>query len=166
MSLLYALDPGNKSTGWCMYRSWDKCIADKGDAPNEDILADLGKMGAEVIVVIESMTSYSKRVGRDVFDTLVWIGRMQQRAIDAGLKVELVTRKHAKGHVVGTIISGDGAIKAALIKAYGGKKIAIGTEESPGPLFGATSHQLAAIAVAKTYAETRMDTSPHGHTNT
>lgn len=165
MSLLFALDPGDKSTGWVVYDTIARRIDMRGDDKNEDMLVSIGKISG-VTVVIETMTPHGKRVGQQVFDAIFWGARFYERALACGLPTHTVTRAKAKGHCLRMIGGNDSDIKTALVKAYGGKKIAVGTVKAPGPLFGATSHQLAALAVARTYAETQMDTPPHGHTNT
>jgi hypothetical protein len=95
------------------------------------------------------VASYGMPVGREVFETCVWIGRFQQswRYPEA---VKLVYRRDVKLHLCGNSRAKDANIRQALIDKLG----PVGTKSAPGPLYGVKSHAWAAVAVAVTAYET------------
>ena len=92
-------------------------------------------------------------VGKDVFETCLWIGRFIQCA--GADRVRLVYRKDVKLHICNHPRAKDANIRAAIIDRYGGKAEAVGTKKSPGPLYAVKSHAWAALAVAITATETQ-----------
>nr|WP_307731851.1 hypothetical protein [Massilia sp. H27-R4] len=106
-------------------------------------------------LALEMIASYGMAVGREVFETCVWIGRFKQ-AWHAPDQVELVYRKDVKLHLCGTPRAKDANVRAAIIDKFGpGKETAIGKKASPGPLYGVVSHAWAALAVAITASESQ-----------
>jgi hypothetical protein len=107
------------------------------------------------VLAIEMFTSYGGRVGREVFETLVWIGRFQQSWRDPEA-VRLIYRKAVVAHLLPPpkkqykFATTDANIRQALIDKLG----PVGTKASPGPLYGVRSHAWAAVAVAVTVFDT------------
>ena len=147
---MIAVDPGTTHSGLVIY------------SPDGSVMASLVLENAEVIgelnahphlpVAIEMIASYGMAVGKEVFETCVWIGRFVQVAgVD---RVRLVYRKDVKMHLCGSPRAKDANIRQALIDRYGGKALAIGTKKQPGALYHVKSHAWAALAVAVTASET------------
>jgi hypothetical protein len=67
--MILALDPGTTQTGWVVYDG-DQVVG-SGVEPNAAMLE-------QVRCAIEMIASYGMAVGREVFETCVWIGRFQQ----------------------------------------------------------------------------------------
>jgi hypothetical protein len=103
-------------------------------------------------VAIEMIASYGMAVGKEVFETCVWIGRFVQVA--GPECVRLVYRKDVKLHLCGSPRAKDPNVRQALIDRWGGKAEAIGNVKKPGPLYAVKSHAWPALAVAVTAAET------------
>jgi hypothetical protein len=103
---------------------------------------------------IEMIASYGLPVGAEVFETCLWIGRLQERMLLGYLDAKLIYRKDVKLHLCGTPRAKDANIRQALIDRYGGKTKAIGNKKTPGPLYGIKSHGWAALALAVTYYDT------------
>ena len=99
----------------------------------------------DIALAIEMIASYGMAVGREVFETCVWIGRFKQAYPDPDA-VKLVYRKDVKLHLCGSARAKDANIRQALIDKLG----PVGTKKAPGPLYGVTSHAWAAVAVAVT----------------
>jgi hypothetical protein len=99
-------------------------------------------------VACEWIESYGMAVGQEVFRTVAGIGWL---AGTIGTEVRLVPRKSVKMHLCNSLRAKDGNIRQALIDRFGPQ----GTKKAPGPLFGVTSHYLAALAVAVYAAETK-----------
>jgi len=98
-------------------------------------------------LAIEMIASYGMAVGREVFETCVWIGRFQQvwRSPES---VRLVYRRDVKLHLCGNPRAKDPNIRQALIDLLG----PAGTKKQPGPTYGVKSHAWAALGVAVTVA--------------
>ncbi len=113
-------------------------------------------------VAIEMIASYGMPVGKEVFETCLWIGRFAE-AWESNVNdwppavVSLVYRREVKLHLCGSMKAKDGNVRQALIDRYGGKERAIGKKANPGPLFGVTADVWSALAIAVTYAETRKE---------
>jgi len=108
------------------------------------------------VFAIEWFESMGMNVGREVFETVCWIGRFQQ-IIGSG-EVRRITRREVKLHLCGTMRAKDPNIRQALLDLYsdwptlgGGKNPAIGISAKPGPLYGVSGHMWSALAVAVTY---------------
>lgn len=149
---ILALDPGTDVTGWALLDHG--VVIGSGVMPNHDVLASLslyinshGWMCAEVLA-IEMIASYGMPVGREVFETCVWIGRF----IEAwGDRCRLIYRKDVKMHLCGSPRAKDANIRQALLDKLGPQ----GNKANPGPTYGVKSHAWAALAVAVTAAETK-----------
>jgi hypothetical protein len=151
-----AIDPGNEESAWVVYEH-DRPVAFAKE--RNDVL--LGKLRhradgyahypIDVRLAIEMIASYGMPVGREVFETCVWIGRF----VEAWQRpVTLVYRKDVKLHLCGQPRAKDGNIRQALIDRWGGKDKAIGRKAAPGPLYGISADVWSALAIAVTYADT------------
>lgn len=121
-------------------------------------LVEAGKTG--VTLVIEMIASYGMPVGKDVFETCVWIGRfIQAWNHDWDGHYERMYRREVKMHLCGNPRAKDSNIRQAIIDLYprtgGGKTPQIGTKKQPGPLYGFKSDKWAALGVALTYQATK-----------
>ena len=108
------------------------------------------------LLAIEMIASYGMAVGKEVFDTCLWIGRYMEAWESRGGTVRLVYRREVKLFHCETVKANDSNIRAALIDRYGpGKEKAIGTKKSPGALYSIKGDEWAALAVALTVIGTR-----------
>lgn len=109
-------------------------------------------------LAVEMVASYGMAVGKEVFETVYWIGRFCQAwSAHHGMgTVARIYRKDVKMHLCHSMRATDANIRAALIDRFGpGKEKAVGTKYAPGPLYGIKKDLWAALAVAVTYADTR-----------
>jgi hypothetical protein len=145
-----AIDPGTDQSGWCAMNG-DRVVS-SGVFDNAMMLRGVQELEYDQLA-IEMIASYGMAVGREVFETCVWIGRFMQASRDPDA-VRLVYRRDVKLHLCGTAKAKDPNIRQALLDMFprtgGGKTPQIGTKSQPGPLFGVTSHAWAALAVAVT----------------
>ena len=158
---ILALDPGPVQTGWVQYDGTR--VIDSGVAANATVLRCLDQGGIMrwpnpsfplgTTLAIEMIASYGMPVGREVFETCVWIGRFQQTWHDPEA-VRLVYRKDVKLHLCGSPRAKDGNVRQALIDLFpasgGGATPQIGTKKQPGPLYGVSTHAWPALGVAIT----------------
>lgn len=148
MSAILALDPGTNQTGWAVLEGG--IVMQSGVDENNHVIAMLRRwrVAHGDVLAIEMIASYGMAVGKEVFETCVWIGRFMQ-AWSNPAEVKLVFRKDVKMHLCGTPRAKDGNIRQALIDKLG----APGTKKAPGGTYGVKSHAWAALAVAVTVAE-------------
>lgn len=152
---LLAIDPGNTESAWVAYDTKKSRLIKWAKVPNDELLSCLArwKRGDAEALAIEMIASYGMPVGREVFDTCVWVGRFAQQW---GGDFRLVYRREVKMHLTGTNSSKDANVRQALIDKFGpGKDVAIGKKATPGPLYGLSGDGWAALGVAVTAAETK-----------
>ena len=144
-----AIDPGSeKSAVVC----WDgENIGTHFDIPNEQVLewlSDRYHDRAAWNLVIEKLQSYGKPVGEEVFETAFWSGRFAQAYYGGAAGwVHRLPRMDVKINLCGSSRANDSMIRAALIRRLG----APGDKIHPGPTFGITGDQWAALGVAVTW---------------
>lgn len=150
VTTILALDPGPTETGYVVLQHGRPISS--GVLANEQMRQFVVSSSAFVAhLAVEMIASYGMPVGREVFETCVWIGRFQQSWRDpAG--VRLVYRKDVKLHLCGTPRAKDSNVWQALVDRFGGEA-AVGCKASPGPLYGIRSHARSALAVAVTAAD-------------
>lgn len=135
-----AIDPGTTQTAWVL---WDgESIIAHGITPNEDFIKYCRQRGPYSKAAIEMVASYGMAVGREVFETVYWIGRFVEAL--RHVPTRRVERKEIKMHLCGTVRAKDANIRQALIDKVGGP----GTKKKPGTTYGISSHKWAALAVA------------------
>lgn len=143
---IVSIDPGTTESGWCQFR--DGRIHDSGVMDNHDLVRRLQGMGTWAdTLAIEMVASYGMAVGREVFETCVWVGRFQQ-AWHIPESARLVYRRDVKLHLCGSAKAKDANIRQALLDLLGPQ----GTKKAPGPTYGVKSHAWAALALAVTVA--------------
>lgn len=148
---ILAVDPGTKQSGWCLLDGSTPLAF--GVLENEKMIEEIRATYDADILAVEMIASYGMAVGREVFETCVWIGRFVEAWRDPEA-VHLVYRKDVKTHLCGTTKAKDANVRQALIDLYpatgGGSTPQIGTKAKPGPLYGISSHVWPALAVGFT----------------
>ncbi len=139
--MILGIDPGTEQTALV---KWDGCrVTSRHLVPNAEAIELIGSTNAQEIIV-EMVASYGMPVGKDVFETVLWIGRFIERAIATGKQVRTVYRKDIKLHLCQSLRAKDGNIRQALIDRFG----APGTKRAPGITYGISKDLWAALAVA------------------
>jgi hypothetical protein len=161
--IVLAIDPGNIDTAYCVYDTDDEKILEAGKVPNGEML-NICLMGEQVAskMVIEMIACYGMTVGKSVFDTCVWIGRFIQawEGPECDQPWETMFRREVKMHLCNTNRAKDKNVNRVLLDRFGDwthGKTGKGTKENPGPLYGFNNDMFAALGVAVTYAETRLN---------
>ena len=160
--LFLAIDPGPEQSAFVLYdpeararvRMFAKLrnreLLEKLPQHRIAMAKELGGFGSPVLAV-EMIASYGMAVGREVFETCVWIGRFVQAW---GGDHELLYRRDVKLHLCGSMRARDANVRQALLDRFGpGKEKAVGTKRAPGPLYGVHGDVWAALGVAVTYAD-------------
>lgn len=146
-----AIDPGNEQSAWCVLEQ-DKPIA-FGKEANSEVLIRVRREwrphDLHDLLAVEMVASYGMAVGREVFETVLWVGRYVEAWERRGGKHSLVYRKDVKLFHCNSMRATDANIRASLIDRYGpGKDKAVGKKASPGPLYGIKGDAWSALAVA------------------
>lgn len=161
---ILSIDPGTTESAWMTYISEDGKPLTWGFSKNEVLLAairdhedgDMTTFGCRAEhLAIEGIASYGMAVGREVFETCMWIGRMIERW---DRDYTLVYRREVKMHLCGSAKAKDGNVRAALLDRFGpGKAIACGTKKTPGPLYGIAKHHWSTLGIACFWADTHKE---------
>ena len=170
MPRILAIDPGTLESGYVIFE--DGKIIDKGIEVNE-LLRDTIKIRDYDTLVIEMVASYGMPVGKEVFETCLWIGRFIECT---KRKVKLIERRDVKLHLCKNATAKDSNIRQAVIDKYGGDSKALAGKKcsckngetktkipkpclkcnatgwiiQPGPLYYVSSHEWAALGLALT----------------
>jgi len=149
MRFILAIDPGTFDSAFVYWDAQEKKILDKGISTNDNLLFYLRnyyKPGSNMdAVVIEMVASYGMPVGKEVFETCVWIGRFWQAS---RYPVHRIYRKEVKSFLCGNMKAKDSNIRQALIDMLGPQ----GTKKAPGPTHGVKADEWSALALAVTFA--------------
>lgn len=163
---ILAIDPGNTESGFAVIEVPDFKLLDFGKVPNENLKERLwahGIFGWSNLeedfdideFVIEMIASYGMAVGKDVFETCVWIGRFNEALHGTGKKVNYIYRKDEKMTLCNSMKAKDSNIRQALIDRYAKHdfKNGKGTKKNPDVFYGVSKDVWSAIAVGVTYYE-------------
>jgi len=153
---LFAIDPGSERSAVVALNCDTHSVLGAVILQNCDVANwIIAEMFAGDLVAIEMVASYGMPVGRDVFDTCVWIGRFFE-ALSTRAEVRLITRPEVKMHLCcQTRGVNDAVLRQRLIDRYGpGKAAAVGTKKHPGPLYGLKGDMWQALALGVTACET------------
>lgn len=151
--IIFAIDPGNTESGYALIQMPEFQLLDFGKMDNEFLIRDLPfYTGQADSFAIEMVASYGLPVGKDVFETCVWIGRFIQWA---GTKHHFVYRSDEKMCLCGSQKAKDSNIRQALIDRYAkfDFKNGKGTKKNPDTFYGVSKDAWQAVAVAVTYYE-------------
>lgn len=114
--------------------------------PNVEVLKYVAE--SHQPLAIEMIMSYGMPVGRETFETCVWIGRFIQahRA-----QHRLLGRKEVVTWICADPRGKDANVRQAIIDRLG----PVGTKKNQGPLYGVNKDMWSAIAIGITALETR-----------
>lgn len=141
---ILAIDPGTEESALVL---WDGCrITDHAKLKNSEILDRLcSPWLTRPIVWIEMVASFGMPVGREVFETCVWIGKfIQAHESKHNSAVLLATRHRVKLHLCHSARAKDSNVRQALVDRFGGK----GTKAAPGITYGLAGDEWQAFALA------------------
>ena len=157
MSRLLAIDPGNTESGWVVIDTYTCQPLEFGKDANNTLLDYLRNDRLdEDSVVIEMVASYGMAVGKDVFETCVWIGRFSE-SLTGRTVPELVYRQPVKLHHCHSAKAKDSNIRQALVDRFapGQPNYGKGTKAQPGWFYGFNADIWQAYALAVYAADTQ-----------
>jgi hypothetical protein len=145
---ILAIDPGNIESAYVLMDEDYKPL-EFGKVDNFALMNVILAVDAEIIA-IEMIASYGMAVGKEVFETCVWIGRFYEAARSTECRyIEYVYRKDVKMNLCGQTKAKDSNIIQALKDRFGGK----GTVKDKGWFYGFKKDIWQAYAVGVTYLD-------------
>lgn len=155
--LVLAIDPGNIESAYVLMNEHYKPL-EFGKVPNAElryIVNNKVLQGLGATTVIEMIASYGMAVGKEVFDTCVWIGRFTE--VSGG--AEYIYRKDVKMNLCGQTRAKDSNIRQALIDRFAKHdlKNGKGTKDNPDWFYGFKADIWAAYAVGCTYIDSEIE---------
>lgn len=165
MSRILAIDPGCTESAYVVIEADTRRPVEFAKVSNADLLDELeglatfGGTTSVDHVAIEMVASYGMPVGREVFETCVWIGRYRENIRTRGsygVRVELVYRQPIKLHHCGSSRAKDSNITQALVDRFapGAPNKGKGTKANPGWFHGFAKDVWQAYALAVYVADT------------
>lgn len=163
--MILAIDPGNVESAYVIVENDLSRVIEKGKTLNPILLRALAiwnyKYGCSIdYFAIEGIQSYGMAVGKSVFETCYFIGRLiESGERDLHIEPTLIYRMEEKMCLCHSTKAKDSNIRQALVDIYapntpnGGK----GTKKSPGYFYGFKSDIYSALAVAHTYKKKYLD---------
>lgn len=160
--IVLAIDPGPSESAFVYYDTKTRELLQFAKFENDRLIEHIiGSHNPAHHLAVEMIASYGMAVGREVFDTCVWIGRFVQaweQNNPSGWDHTFVYRREVKLQLCGSARAKDANVRQALIDRYGGsRKKAIGTKAAPRALYGVSNDVWQALGVAVTYGDTRHD---------
>lgn len=151
--MILAIDPGNIESAYVIVENDLSKVIEKGKIDNIDLL-DLLLFWQEKYewridhFAIEGIQSYGMAVGKSVFETCYFIGRLIEAGKrDLELEHTMIYRIEEKMCLCHSTKAKDSNIRQALIDRFG----EVGTKKNPGFFYGFKKDIWSAMAVATTY---------------
>lgn len=150
---ILAIDPGNEQSAYVLLDENLKPI-DYKIIDNESLLEYLERGliyqndNAELYFAIEMVSCYGMPVGKEIFETCLWIGKFIH-AIEMryAYQVRLIYRKEEKINLCNSMKAKDGNIRQALIDRFG----EVGIKKNQGWFYGVSKDIWSAVAIGVTY---------------
>lgn len=154
--MIFAIDPGNVESAYCLISPDDMRPIMFAKVKNPAIMDCISANKKHIhAAAIEMIASYGMPVGREVFETCVWIGRFARELELAKIPVHFIYRKDEKMELCYNPTASDANIRRALIDRFASHdlKSGKGTKKNPDWFYGFFSDVWAAYAVGVTYLE-------------
>lgn len=162
MRWILAIDPGNEESAYVLLDR-DLRPVEFGKQHNEIMYANMCvsllkhvKDDDDLHVAIEMIASYGMPVGKEVFETCVWIGRLLERF--RKFDTSFVYRKDEKMTICHSMQANDATIRQALVDRFAPntRNLGKGTKADPGWFYGFRADIWAAYAVGVTYHDMHL----------
>ncbi len=146
--MIFSIDPGNVYSAYAILDDRLRPIK-FGKVENQKMITIINEERRPGMkFAVEMVASYGMAVGKEVFETCIWIGRFVETInLRNGAEPTLIYRKEEKMNLCGNMRAKDSNIRQALIDRFG----QIGTKKNPGWFYGVKADVWAAIAVGVTY---------------
>ncbi len=139
---ILGIDPGPLQSAYCILENDIVSASEKEIISNKKLLEIIsGMYWRKPLIAIELIQSYGMPVGRETFETCIWIGRYIEMATHHEMQYQLYARPSIKSAITGIARAKDADVRRALILRYGGTK-------KGEPLHGVKKDIWSALAVA------------------
>ena len=143
--IICGIDPGTETSGVCVWDTKKQTISVSDPNRINGCIIDYIDID---IFVIEDITCYGMPVGKEVFETCKFIGRLQER-LDNPI---VIAKRYIQLHFCNTTRSKDANIKRVLLDRFGEK----GTKKKKGITYGLKDHAWSAFALCIWYEDTQL----------
>lgn len=160
MTKLLAIDPGSSESAFVLMDQVTYRASEFGKIPNEDMRDLLLRYRINTkALAIEMIASYGMPVGKEVFDTCLWIGRFLESWESMGGQADLIYRREEKLLICGNPRANDATIRQALADRFapGTGNYGKGTKKEPGWFYGFKADVWQAYAVGVTWLDMRKE---------
>ena len=137
------IDPGSEKSAYLVWNG--EKILERGILFNQQILALHFDFDINIIA-IEFVASYGMAVGKEVFETVWWIGRFWQNFLLTGVELQRIYRREIKIYLCNSMKAKDSNIRQALIDRF--EPNLQGKERPKGILKGVSKDEWSALALA------------------
>jgi hypothetical protein len=154
--MILAIDPGNTESAYVLLGDDLKSI-ECGKYCNANVRAEIRRLiikhGYSINFCIEMVASYGMAVGKEVFETCVWIGRFQELVESFNMNTTYIYRKDEKMNLCNSMKANDSNIIQALVDRFAANtpNKGKGTKKNKGWFYGFSKDIWQAYAVAVTY---------------
>jgi len=149
--MILAIDPGSTESAYVLMDKNLKPI-ELAKLENTELLQYIcdGRFDTVKHIAIENVACYGMPVGKEVFDTCIWIGRFYEELLSMTvIEPIFVYRREEKMNLCKTMKAKDSNIIQALKDRFGDK----GTKKNPGWFYGFKKDIWQAYAVGATYSD-------------
>lgn len=152
---ILAIDPGTTDSAYVLLDK-DLKPVEFGKVGNDELLVKIFQLCSYHYVrrvAIEMIASYGLAVGKEVFETCVWIGRFYQEACRSGVEPVFIYRTDEKMNLCGSMKAKDTNIRTALVDRFAKHdfKNGKGTKNNRDIFYGFSKDVWAAMAIGVTY---------------
>lgn len=153
--MILGIDPGTLQSAYVLTDD-NLEIKSFGKIDNQEMLKFLIeklKENDNLKVAIEMIASMGMAVGQTTFETILWIGRFQQKCLDFLITPTFIYRKDEKMNLCASMKAKDGNIRQALIDRFAkvDKINGKGKKNNPDVFYGFSADMWAAMAITVTY---------------
>ena len=148
---ILAIDTGNEESAYCLIDRETYKPIEFGKVNNYELLEYMSNLTKKPELAIEMVASYGMAVGKEVFETCVWIGRFVQEYSNHWYyaPINFIYRKEVKMNLCNSMKAKDSNIRQALIDRFG----VVGTKKNKGWFYGFKKDIWSAYAVGVTYLD-------------
>jgi len=152
---IFTIDPGPKQSAFLKWDSEHETITSFGIVENDELLKMVRLIQPYEQIVCEMIQSFGMPVGKEIFETVLFIGQVKEASLNAGHSLNLIYRKEIKQHFCNTNRATDSNIRCVLIDRFGPP----GTKKQQGKLYGIKKDIWSALALAVYFSD--QQNSPH-----
>ena len=152
--LLLSIDTGTTKSAYVFVDTATYKIEESGKVDNEKMM-EIARFGYYDACVIEMFSSYGMRVGKEVFESVVMVGKIMEAVYyRKGFYADRIERQKVKQYVCckgGSVKDAD--VIQTLKDRFGEK----GTKKNPGFFFGINADQWQAFSTAVAYIDMKKE---------